>query len=84
MQKLEIPLSDDLTRYTKERAIEAHLAPGEYVASLIKADQRHKATQQQMEEQLLAAQRSIAQGKGVEVTPESWKTLKASLHAQLN
>ena len=82
MSTLNISLPAQLEQFAKEQ--DKFRTPSDYVASLIQADQQRQATQHQVEEMLLAAQKSIDAGDGIEMTPESWAELKTELHASLS
>ena len=71
---MSISLPKNLKEFVKERSIKAHYGtPSDYIRGLIREDLK-RLEQERLEQELLKGLRS---GKGIPMTKEAWKQLKA-------
>jgi Arc/MetJ-type ribon-helix-helix transcriptional regulator len=71
---MTISLPKDLKEFVKERSLTAHYGtPSDYIQGLIREDLKH-LEQERLEHELLKGLRS---GKGIPMTKDTWKQLKA-------
>ena len=72
---MTISLPEDLKQFVKKRSVTAHYGtPSDYIRGLIREDLK-RLEQERLEQELLKGLRS---GKGIPMTKEAWKHLRAS------
>jgi Arc/MetJ-type ribon-helix-helix transcriptional regulator len=71
---MTISLPEDLKQFVKKRSLTAHYGtPSDYIWGLIRADLK-RLEKERLEVELLKGLRS---GKGIPMTKEAWKRLRA-------
>ena len=71
---MTISLPEDLKQFVKKRSMTAHYGtPSDYIRGLIRED-LHRLEEERLEQELRKGLRS---GKGIPMTTEAWKQLKA-------
>jgi len=71
---MTISLPEDLKQFVKERSLTAHYGtPSDYIRGLIREDLK-RLEEERLEQELLKGLRS---GKGIAMTQEAWKQLRA-------
>ncbi len=77
---MTISLPEDLKQFVKKRSLTAHYGtPSDYIRGLIREDLKH-LEQERLEQELLKGLRS---GKGLPMTQEAWKQLRAEAAARI-
>ena len=77
---MTISLPKQLKEFVKERSLTAHYGtPSDYIRGLIREDLK-RLEQELLEQELLKGLRS---GKGLPMTQETWKQLKAEAAARI-
>ena len=77
---MTISLPEDLKQFVKKRSLTAHYGtPSDYIRGLIREDLK-RLEEERLEQELLKGLRS---GKGIPMTKDAWKRLKAEAAARI-
>ena len=72
---MTISLPEDLKQFVKERSLTAHYGtPSDYIRGLIREDLQ-RLEQERLEIELMKG----LKGKGIPMTPEAWKRMRAEV-----